>query len=72
MPPRSQIDRSSPHSRQRAIHARDSASIEAAQERGTIEVTSLWIKLIFPPSRDYVCQRLACSAWPMGCQTQRA
>jgi hypothetical protein len=34
IPPSSQIDRSKPHDRQRTIHARDSASIEAVQERG--------------------------------------
>ena len=35
MPPRSQIDRSLPQVSQRAIQALDSASIAAAQERGT-------------------------------------
>ena len=34
IPPSSQIDRSKPRDRQRTIHARDSASIEVAQERG--------------------------------------
>ena len=35
MPPNSQIDRTLPQVSQRAIQAIDSASIEAAQERGT-------------------------------------
>jgi hypothetical protein len=35
MPPRSQIERSPPQDSQRAIQAFDSASIAAAQERGT-------------------------------------
>lgn len=35
IPPSSQIDRSKPHDRQRTIRARDSASIDVAQERGT-------------------------------------
>jgi hypothetical protein len=34
IPPRSQIDRSNPHDRQRTIQARDSASIDVAQDRG--------------------------------------
>jgi hypothetical protein len=40
MPPRSQIDRSKPHAGQPTIQARDSASIDEAQERGTILLTS--------------------------------
>jgi hypothetical protein len=39
------MDVSLPHSRQRAIQARDSASIDCAQARGTIDVTSLWMRL---------------------------
>jgi hypothetical protein len=37
-PPRSQIDRSLRQTSQRAIHARDSASIACAQARGATEV----------------------------------
>ena len=34
IPPNSQIDRPNPQDRQLTIHARDSASIDVAQERG--------------------------------------
>jgi len=46
IPPNSQSDRSKPHDRQRTIHSRDSASIDAAHFRGVSPLTSLWIQLM--------------------------
>jgi hypothetical protein len=45
MPPISHTERSVPQSGQRAIQARDSASMDAAQLHGTSDVNSLWMKL---------------------------
>ena len=45
-PPRSQIDCSVPHVLHLTIHARDSASIEAAVAAGKIALTIFWIKPI--------------------------
>lgn len=42
MPPSSQIDRTLPQVSQRAAQALDSASMEAAQERGTTARISFW------------------------------
>jgi hypothetical protein len=41
----SHTERSVPQSGQRAIQARDSASMDAAQLRGTSDVNSLWMKV---------------------------
>ena len=45
MPPMSHTERSVPQSGQRAIQARDSASMDAAQLRGMSDVHSLWMKV---------------------------
>ena len=48
----SQTERLWPQVAHSALHARDSASMDAAHERGTRESTSLWMKLMgrFPVS----------------------
>jgi hypothetical protein len=45
MPPISQTERAKPH-RQRTIHRRESASIEATQCRGKMAEKNRWIALI--------------------------
>ena len=68
IPPRSQIDRSKPHDRQRTIQVRDSASIDVAQDRGASLVMSCWVRLTAtrsPYSSD-IDERTECSIVALG------
>jgi hypothetical protein len=68
IPPRSQIDRSNPHDRQRTIQARDSASIDVAQDRGASLVISCWVRLTATgsPSSSNVFKMTECSIVALG------
>jgi hypothetical protein len=67
-PPSSQIDRAKPHDRQRTIQARDSASIDVAQDRGASLVISCWVRLTATgsPSSSNVCERTEWSIVALG------
>jgi hypothetical protein len=68
IPPRSQIDRSKPHDRQRTIQVRDSASIDVAQDRGASLVMSCWVRLTATrsPSSSDIDERTECSIVALG------